>query len=106
MITKDCKTEKKIFYHGTSTRCGIDDKLLPPIHTDTLSEEGRLKNLDKVFFTEDLSYAKVYAGRACRQFGGEPVIYRVIPMCEVECLNDKKGATVFHSGWAFVEVLN
>ena len=80
--------------------------LLPPSATGTLSEQGRKKNLDRVFFTSDLGSAKVYAGRACRVFGGHPVIYRVIPMGEVECLNSTQGTTVFHAEWAFVEELS
>ena len=95
--------ETKVFYHGSSSVCNIENMLLPPCDTETLSEKGRNKNLDQVFFTEDKGLAKVYAGRACKQFGGEQKLFRVIPMGEITCLNDTKGATVYHSSWAFVE---
>ena len=95
-----------MFFHGTSSECLKDHFLLPPSATGVLSEKGRKKNLDRVFFTADIGSAKIYAGRACRQFGGTPVIYRVIPMTEVECINADHGSSVFHSGWAFVEPIN
>lgn len=103
MITTDCKPQHKVYYHGSSTAAGISDMLLPPEQSGKLSEAGRLKNLDRVFFTEDKGSARIYAGRACRQFGGEPVLYRVIPMTAPVCINATPGSTVYHSGWAFVE---
>jgi len=39
---------------------------LPPANTGNISEKGRKKNLDKVFFTKDLKSAKIYADRAKR----------------------------------------
>lgn len=92
-----------VFYHGSSSNCGIEFMLKPPVETEMLSEEGRKKNLDQVFFTKDLGLAKVYAGRACNRFGGEQKMYRVIPMTEVATLSEKEGASVYHCGWAFVE---
>jgi hypothetical protein len=92
-----------MYYHGTSTACNINFKLLPPEETNVLQEKGRKKNLGRVFFTEDLGLARVYAGRAVKRFGGTPVVFRVIPMGDIECLSEKKGASVYHSKWAFVE---
>lgn len=103
MITVDCKPEHTVYYHGSSSECGIETMLLPPCESDTLSEKGRLKNLDRVFFTEDRKSAIIYAGRACRQFGGKPKLYRVIPQGDIVCLNETKGSTVYHAGYAFVE---
>ena len=57
-------TEPKVFYHGSCTAAGIENLLLPPEVSNTISERGRNKNLDRVFFTEDLGLAKIYAGRA------------------------------------------
>lgn len=91
------------FYHGTSDILGLDYLLLPPNATNTLSEKGRNKNLDKVFFTKDIGSAKIYAGRACRQFGGKPIVFRVIPMSKVECINATPGTTVYTADWAFIE---
>ena len=91
------------FYHGTSTAVGIDYRLLPPAVTGVIEEVGRKKNLDKVFFTSDLGSARIYAGRAVSKFGGRAVIYRVIPMGEVECLHDSPGTSVYFAPGAFVE---
>ena len=94
-----------MYYHGSSTACGIDYMLLPPEDSGFLQEEGRKKNLDKVFFTTDLGSARIYAGRAVNRFGGSPVIYRVIPMGRVTCLTNVVGSSVYYSQWAFVERL-
>ena len=94
-----------MYYHGSSTACGIDYMLIPPEDSGFLQEEGRKKNLDKVFFTTDLGSARIYAGRAVNRFGGSPVIYRVIPMGQVTCLTDVVGSSVYYSQWAFVERL-
>lgn len=93
----------KVFYHGSSTVCGIDNMLLPPVASETLSEKGRNKNLDRVFFTEDLGLAKVYAGRASKSLGGEPILFRVVMPVDAVCMNDTQGASVWHAEWAFCE---
>ena len=92
-----------MFYHGSSTINNIKHMLLPPDETNVISEKGRKKNLDKVFFTKDLKSAMIYAKRAVRQLGGEPILYRVIPMSDVECINETEGTTVYCCEWAFVE---
>jgi hypothetical protein len=103
--TVDCKVEYVEFFHGSSTAAGIEHKLLPPSETDVLSEQGRKKNLDRVFFTADKGLAKVYAGRAARSVGGEPVLYRVVAPVDTVCLRDDAGASVYHASWAFVEII-
>ena len=102
-ITTNCRPEFVEFYHGSCTLGLTGDMLLPPSETATLSEQGRLKNLDRVFFTKDIGLAKIYAGRAARSIGGEPTLFRVVCPVDVVCLNDTKGATVYHASWAFVE---
>lgn len=92
-----------MFYHGTSSNCNISNMLIPPVDSKFLSEEGRNKNLDKVFFTKDKGLAKVYAGRTCNRVGGSKKLYRVIPMGDVVVLSDKLGASVYYCDWAFVE---
>lgn len=94
-----------MYYHGTSSVCGIENMLLPPDTTNTLSEQGRKKNLNRIFFTKDIGLAKIYAGRACRSLGGEPEIYRVVSPVDLVCMNDTKGASVFHAEWSFCEKL-
>lgn len=102
-ITTNCRPEFVEFYHGSCTLGLTGDMLLPPSETATLSEQGRLKNLDRVFFTKDIGLAKIYAGRAARSIGGEPTLFRVVCPVDVVCLNDTKGATVYHAAHAFVE---
>jgi hypothetical protein len=96
---------KETFYHGTSTAVGLKPgvDLLPPDQTDKISEKGRKKNLDKVFFTKDIGSAKIYAGRAVNQFGGQPVVFKVTPVGKIEALNLTPGSTVFMSPKASIE---
>lgn len=93
------------FWHGTSTAVISQDEtaLLPPSHTKRLQEQGRKKNLDKVFFTKSPESAKIYAGRAVKRFGGKPIVIRAIPMGDIETLNDDEGTEVFASPWAFID---
>lgn len=93
----------KTFYHGTSTACDIDFMLLPPEVSNTLSEKGRKKNLGRVFFTEDLGLAGIYAGRTSRSLGGNPIIFKVVSPVDVVCMNSTPGASVYHAAWAFCE---
>lgn len=95
-----------IFYHGSSSLSNIENMLLPPSETNVISEKGRKKNLDRVFFTADIGLAKIYAGRAARSIGGKPVLYRVVSPVDVVCMNDTAGASVYHAKWAFVEKIN
>lgn len=103
MKTIDCKPEFATFYHGSCSVAGITNMLLPPVVSETLSEKGRKKNLDRVFFTADIGLARIYAGRAARSIGGEPVLYRVVCPVDAVCMNDTAGATVYHAAWAFCE---
>lgn len=103
MKTIDCKPEFATFYHGSCSVAGITNMLLPPVVSETLSEKGRKKNLDRVFFTADIGLARIYAGRAARSIGGEPVLYRVVCPVGAVCMNDTAGATVYHAEWAFCE---
>ena len=54
--------------------------ILPPIRTNNLREEWRRKYTDKVFFTTSLLSAENYAKKACKKYGGNPVIYVVKPI--------------------------
>jgi len=106
MITVNDRPEMQVFYHGSSSNAGIDCMLLPPTDTDTLSEVGRNKNLDRIFFTSDIGLAKIYAGRAARSLGGKPVLYRVVCPVDVVCMDSRKGASVYHAAYSFAEKLN
>ena len=92
-----------VFDHGSSTSCGITDMICPPVDTNVISEKGRNKNLDRVFFTADMGLARIYAGRAARSIGGEPVLFRVVCPVDVVEMNTTPGASVYHAAWAFVE---
>lgn len=105
MKTIHCRNENVVYYHGSCTDAGIESMLLPPCDSDTLSEKGRKKNLDRVFFTADIGLARIYAGRAARSIGGDPVLYRVVCPVDVVCMNEDKGASVYHAAWAFCEEL-
>lgn len=91
-----------IFYHGTSTIKENDFMLLPPNNTGIIQEKGRLKNLDKVFFTPDMGTANIYAGRSFNQNGGVKKIFRVIPMGDITKIND----LTYCCDWAFIEPVN
>lgn len=69
----------KIFYHGTSTKVKVNNKLLPPIYTNNLRETFRKNFQDKVFITDSKISAEKYAKKAKSYFGGEEVIYIVKP---------------------------
>ena len=55
---------KKIFYHGTSTNIKIDKFILPPIIKYNQREDFRRKYVDKVFITDSIKSAKMYAKKA------------------------------------------
>lgn len=106
MKTIDCRAEYVEFFHGSCSVAGIENMLLPPVDSETLSEKGRKKNLDRIFFTADVGLARIYAGRAARSIGGEPKLYRVVCPVDMVCMNDDKGASVYHASWAFCEEIN
>lgn len=91
------------FYHGTTTSLDIGNRLMPPDDTGVMSEVGRKKNLNKVFMTQDINHARVYAMKAAKQFGGDPVVYRTIPMGDVDLFSDRPGATIYTADWAFID---
>jgi len=86
---------EEMFFHGSTADLNPGDIILPPSKTGKISEKGRKKNLDKVFFTKDFGSAKIYAGRAFHSLGGTPIVYQVEPIGEVQVLNDMPGTTVF-----------
>lgn len=105
-LENDCRNEFEVYYHGSSSSANISHKLLPPVESGIISEKGRKKNLQKIFFTKDKGLAKIYSGRACRSYGGEPKLYRVVNPINVECLDDRAGASVFFADYAFAEEIS
>lgn len=95
---------EKFFYHGTSSvvydkiKKEADERglfIMPPSFTSTISEKGRKKNLDKVFFTKDYGSALIYAGRAKNALGGSPVVFCVQVDEEPIVINNTPGTTVY-----------
>lgn len=70
----------KIFYHGTSDIFDMKGMILPPLQTKNLRENWRKKYINKVFFTTSLLSAENYAKKACKKYGGTPVVYIVSPI--------------------------
>ena len=68
------------FYHGTTDIFNIKKVVLPPVNTNNLREEWRSKNHDVVFFTTSLLSASKFAKKACIKYGGNPIIYEVVPI--------------------------
>jgi hypothetical protein len=94
--------EEKVYYHGTTVDLRPGDFILPPSETGRMSEKGRKKNLDKVFFTSDPESARIYAGRARHSFldddlATEPRVYEVEPIGNMEVIQSAPGTTVFMS---------
>ena len=54
--------------------------ILPPNQTGILREDWRTKNLNKVYFTSSQSSAMMYAKKACKKYGGTPIVYIVKPL--------------------------
>lgn len=78
MITKELNS--KTFYHGTTDTFNVGKYILPPVKTENKREEWRMKYTDKVFFTTSMLSAEMYAKKACKKYGGNPVIYVVKPV--------------------------
>lgn len=93
------------YWHGSSSNLLPDGsyRLLPPTDTGKITEADRQQRRDQVFFTTSKAYARIYAMRACRLYGGQPVVRRVIPARnEVVCLHATKGCEVYHAPAAFL----
>lgn len=91
-----------VFYHGSST---IDEDccyLECPKKTGIIQEKGRLKNLDKVFFTMDKGTANIYAGRSYNSNGGVKRLFRVIPIGNIYKIND----LTYCADSAYIEVID
>lgn len=95
IFLKEMELPEEMFFHGTSVDLQPGEIILPPDQTGKISEKGRKKNLNKVFFTKDFGSAKIYAGRAFHSLGGTPVVYQVEPLGDIGTLNDAPGTTVF-----------
>lgn len=76
------------FYHGTSSNLNINKVILPPTETQIQRESWRQKLTDKVFITNSIKSAIMYAKKACDRYGGNPKVYQVDPNGNVEYIND------------------
>jgi len=82
------------FYHGTSSTLKPGDLVLPPAVTKILSEIGRKRNLDKVFFTPAIGSAWIYAGRSRNARGGVAAVYEVLPLGKIRRIHNRPGTSV------------
>lgn len=98
----ESKQEKVRYYHGTNiSNLKPGNLILPPSKTGKISEKGRKKNLDVVFFTKDPMSAKIYADRAVNSFGsGVATVYEIEPQGPISVLNDIPGTTVYFAPYA------
>ena len=68
---------------------------MPPVITYNQREDFRKKYVDKVFSTDSIKSAKMYAKKACEKYGGKPIVYIVEPIGNIiysinhECMSDK-----------------
>jgi hypothetical protein len=95
IINEELTNISENYYHGTVVDLQPGEYLLPPNDTNNISEKGRKKNLDRVFFTKDLGSAKIYAGRAKHSLGGQPKVYLIEPEGQLDTVNAQPGSTVF-----------
>lgn len=51
-----------------------------PTQSGNLREEWRKNNRNKVYFTDSLLSASMYAKKACKKYGGAPIVYVVKPV--------------------------
>lgn len=86
---------QELFYHGTSDSLNLSI-LLPSSLTGCLREEWRQKTLDKIFLTNSLKSAQMYAKKASIKFGGKPIVYIVKPKGDIWKVN----ATEFVADYA------
>ncbi len=77
---------QELFYHGTSDSLSLS-VLLPPSLTGRLREDWRQKTLDKIFLTNSLKSAQMYAKKASIKFGGNPIVYIVKPKGDIWKVN-------------------
>lgn len=103
-MSEEAETATHRFYHGSNLPdLKPGSLILSPSKTGRMSEKGRLKNLDVVFFTKDPGSAKIYADRAVHSFGnGVASVYIVEPQGPITTVNDTPGTTVFHAPYAKV----
>lgn len=80
--------ETIIFYHGTSDILPIENEIIPPCFTNIKREEWRKKLNAKVFITNSLMSAEMYAKKSCKKYGGSPIVYKVKPVGDVWNVNN------------------
>lgn len=70
-----------MYYHGTTDKFKIEDNIIcPSTESGIHREDFRKTLLDVVFSTKSSVSAKMYANKAAKQFGGNPVVYQVMPV--------------------------
>lgn len=67
------------YYHGTSTALNISFRIYPPDVTGVIREDIRIGNRNVIYVTPSYDLAYNFAKKAVKKFGGEPIVYKVIP---------------------------
>ena len=73
------RIKNQSYYHGTSDVFNIPFRIYPPEATGVIREEIRVGNRDVVYVTPSYDLAYKYALKAVDKFGGNPIVYEVIP---------------------------
>lgn len=74
----DDNLKRQKYYHGTSTVFQLDS-IQPPEQTGNKREGFRNYNDDVVYVTTSFGSARSYAFKAANQYGGQSVVYEVLP---------------------------
>ena len=76
------KLRNQKYYHGTSDIFNIYFRIYPPEVTGVIREDIRVGNRNVVYITSSYDLAYKYALKAVNKFGGNPIVYEVIPNFE------------------------
>jgi hypothetical protein len=76
------RIKNQSYYHGTSDVFNIPFRIYPPEATGVIREDFRVGNRDVVYVTPSYDLAYKYALKAVDKFGGNPIVYEVIPNYE------------------------
>lgn len=78
-----------MYYHGTTDKFKMEDDIIcPSTESGILREDFRKTLLDVVFSTKSYVSAIMYAYKACKCFGGNPIVYQVMPVGIVEDIHN------------------
>lgn len=78
-----------MYYHGTTDKFKMEDNIIcPSTESGILREDFRKSLLDVVFSTKSYVSARMYANKASEYFGGNPIVYQVMPVGVIEDIHN------------------